>query len=319
MFSQRVLKSSAPLLATAVIGGGLYAASLQSASQTQSAAPPPPAATDRIVQTSTQRSKEPEKIFTSGFSFQDLKLQSSEVVNHNTKRLRFELPDKDAVGGLRALSALLTKATPSGAWLPVLRPYTPISDPDAPGHIDLLVKHYPDGKMSNHLHSLLPGQTLSFKTGPLLTYEWTPNKHSQIALITGGAGITPMYQLTRAILKNPEDQTKVTLIFGVNGDADVLFEPEFRELERKFPNRFKAVYTVSNPTASSPFPKGYVTRELLKAHIPGPEERDIKVLFCGPPAMEKAIAGSKGLLGSQGGVGGVLKEMGYSSDQVFKL
>ncbi|CAF9906611.1 MAG: NADH-cytochrome b5 reductase [Alectoria fallacina] len=316
MFSQRVLRSSAPLLGTAVIGGGLLATSYYISTQTQ---PPLPPAVDQTVQHSSQRPKDPKKIFNSGFSFQDLRLESSEVVNHNTKRLRFELPDKDAVSGLRASSALLTKATPSGAWLPVLRPYTPISDPDEPGHVDLLVKRYPDGKMSNHLHSLVPGQTLSFKTGPLLTYEWTPNKHSQIALITGGAGITPMYQLTHAILKNPEDKTKVTLIFGVNSDADVLFEPELRELEKKFPDRFRAVYTVSNPTASSRFPKGYVTRELLKAHIPSPEERDVKVLFCGPPAMEKAIAGSKGFMGSQGGVGGILKEMGYSSDQVFKF
>ncbi len=173
--------------------------------------------------------------------------------------------------------------------------------------------------MSNHLHSLLPGQTLSFKTGPLLTYEWTPNKHSHVALITGGAGITPMYQLTRAILKNPEDNTKITLVFGVNSDADVLFEGEFRELERKFPDRFRAVYTVSNPNEGSRFAKGYVTRELLQAWIPGPGERDVKVLFCGPPGMEKAVVGSKGWMGSQGAVGGVLREMGYSSDQVFKL
>ena len=216
-------------------------------------------------------------------------------------------------------AALLTKATPSGAWLPVLRPYTPISDPESPGHVDLLVKRYPDGKMSNHLHSLLPGQTHSFKTGPLIDYEWTPNKHPQIALIAGGAGITPIYQLTSAILKNPDDKTNITLIFGVNSDADVLFEPEFREWERKFPGRFRAVYTVSNPSASSPFPKGYVTKELLKANIPGPEQRDIKVLFCGPPAMEEKVVGSKGFLGRQGGLGGILKEMGYSSEQVFKL
>lgn len=200
-----------------------------------------------------------------------------------------------------------------------MRPYTPISDPDAPGHVDLLVKRYPDGKMSNHLHALVPGQTLAFKTGPLPTYEWTPNKHAHVALVAGGAGITPMYQLTRAILRDPADRTKITLVFGVNGDADVLLEPEFRALEREYPERFRAVYTVSDPAAGSPFPKGYVTRELLEGNIPGPDERDIKVLFCGPPAMEEAIVGPKGLLGSQGGVGGVLKEMGYSNDQVFKL
>lgn len=172
--------------------------------------------------------------------------------------------------------------------------------------------------MSNHLHSLQPGQTLSFKTGPMPTYEWTPNKHAHIALVTGGAGITPMYQLARAILQNPTDGTKITLIFGVNGDADVLFETEFRDWEREFPGRFKAVYTVSNPTGER-LPKGYVTKELLEAHLPAAEERDVKVLFCGPPGMEKAIVGSKGVLGTQGSVGGILKEMGYSSDQVFKL
>ncbi|KAL9126784.1 MAG: hypothetical protein Q9175_007861 [Cornicularia normoerica] len=132
-----------------------------------------------------------------------------------------------------------------------MKPYTPISDPDEPGHFDRLVKRYPDGKMSDHLHSFLPGQTLPLKTGPMLTHDRTPNKHPQIALIAGGAGITPMYQLTRAVLKNQEDKTKVALILGVNSDADVIFELDFRELERTFPDRFKAAYTVSNPTRES--------------------------------------------------------------------
>lgn len=99
MFSQRVLKSSAPLLGTAVSGGGLLAASYNSVSNTQSPSPP---AADRTAPHSAQSPKDPKKIFTSGFSFQNLKLESTEVVNHNTKRLRFELPDKDAVSGLRA-------------------------------------------------------------------------------------------------------------------------------------------------------------------------------------------------------------------------
>ena len=98
MFSQRVLKSSAPLVGTALIGGGFLAASIYNASSAQF--PPQPTA-DHTTQHSSGP-KDPRKIFTSGFSFQDLKLESSEVVNHNTKRLRFEFPDKDAVSGLRA-------------------------------------------------------------------------------------------------------------------------------------------------------------------------------------------------------------------------
>jgi cytochrome-b5 reductase len=41
------------------------------------------------------------KAFTGGDQgFLDLKLLNVETVNHNTKRFRFELPDKDQVSGL---------------------------------------------------------------------------------------------------------------------------------------------------------------------------------------------------------------------------
>ncbi|CRK42746.1 hypothetical protein BN1723_005395 [Verticillium longisporum] len=38
----------------------------------------------------------PSKVFGSGPAFVLLPLESSEVVNHNTKRLRFRLPDENA-------------------------------------------------------------------------------------------------------------------------------------------------------------------------------------------------------------------------------
>ena len=113
MLSQRVIKSSAPLAGAALIGGGLLAASFYNASNTRSPSPP---TAERTTQPPSQSPKDPKKIFTSGFSFQDLKLESSEVVNHNTKRLRFEFPDKDAVSGLRA-----SCTSPADKSLPVQR------------------------------------------------------------------------------------------------------------------------------------------------------------------------------------------------------
>ena len=64
----------------------------------------------------------------SGFGFHKLKLHSSELVNHNTKRLRFELPDPSQPSGLGLSSALLTLSFPNGGWVPCLRPYTPVND-----------------------------------------------------------------------------------------------------------------------------------------------------------------------------------------------
>jgi cytochrome-b5 reductase len=88
-------------------------------------------------------SNTPRKIFKGGPSFVSLSLDSSEAVNHNTKRLRFKLPQQDAISGLpltckasiplqvfRANSStatLLTISWPKGSWVPVPRPYTPVS------------------------------------------------------------------------------------------------------------------------------------------------------------------------------------------------
>lgn len=64
----------------------------------------------------------------SSFGFHTLRLHSTELINHNTKKLRFELPDATKPSGLSLTSALLTIAIPKGRWLPVLRPYTPVND-----------------------------------------------------------------------------------------------------------------------------------------------------------------------------------------------
>lgn len=60
--------------------------------------------------------------------FLSLKLENVEVVNHNTKKFRFKLPEDDMVSGIEVTSALLTKFKDEGAEKAVLRPYTPISD-----------------------------------------------------------------------------------------------------------------------------------------------------------------------------------------------
>ncbi|KAH9219792.1 NADH-cytochrome b5 reductase-like protein [Leptodontidium sp. 2 PMI_412] len=259
-------------------------------------------------------SPEPPTVFSSWFG-QSLKLGSSEVVNHNTKRLRFEFPNEDARSGLVLTSSVLVITWPKGKIFPTVRPYTPVSSLDQRGAIDLLVKKYPDGKASTYLHSLSPGDTLYF-AGALKGYRWTPNKHSHITLIAGGAGITPMYQLIQGILLNPTDKTRITLVFGVNSDADVLFRKEFEELERQFgKERFSAVYTVSRPEEGSVFRKGYVTRELLE-QVSGRAEEESRVFVCGPPAMEKALLGGK-TFGS--GKGGLLEELGYRKDQVHQF
>ncbi|KAF2139924.1 uncharacterized protein K452DRAFT_299901 [Aplosporella prunicola CBS 121167] len=262
----------------------------------------------------------PMMAFTGGDQgFISLKLESVEQLNHNTKKFRFHLPEEDSVSGLHIASALLTKYKGPEMEKAVIRPYTPTSDEDTRGYIDLIVKRYPNGPMSEHLHNMNPGQRLDFK-GPIPKYPWESNKHQQIALIAGGTGITPMYQLIRAIFKNPEDKTKVTLVYGNISEEDIILKRELEHLENTYPQRFRAFYVLDNPPEGWQQGKGYVTKELLKTVLPEPKQGDnLKIFVCGPPGMYKAISGTKKSPKDQGEIDGYLKELGYSKEQVYKF
>ena len=251
--------------------------------------------------------------------FISLELKDIETVNHNTKRLRFALPEDDMVSGVTFTSAILTKFKPDAPDAkPVVRPYTPISEEDARGHVDLLIKKYPNGPMSTHLHDLQPGDKLEIK-GPLPKYPWSANKHDHVALVAGGTGITPMYQLCRAIFSNPNDKTKVTLVFGNITEQDILLKQELDKLENTYPQRFRAFYVLDNPPKSWAGGKGVISQELLKKVLPEPKEENVKVFVCGPPGMMNAVSGNKKSPKDQGELVGILKELGYTPEQVYKF
>lgn len=62
-----------------------------------------------LVGRASAESGAPPKVFGAGPAFVSLPLESSEDVNHNTKRLRFKLPQRDSVSGL----SLTCEARPS--------------------------------------------------------------------------------------------------------------------------------------------------------------------------------------------------------------
>jgi cytochrome-b5 reductase len=186
------------------------------------------------------------------------------------------------------------------------------------GYMELMVKKYDNGPMSTHIHSLVPGQSLEVK-GPLPKYPWDANKHREVALIAGGTGITPMYQLCRAIFNNPADKTKVTLVFGNITEEDILLRDKFNELENTYPQRFRAFYVLDKPGEGWKGGKGYIDKALLKTVLPEPKSENVKVFVCGPPGLMNAVSGDKKSPKDQGELKGVLKELGYAPEQVYKF
>ncbi|EDK46633.1 NADH-cytochrome b5 reductase [Lodderomyces elongisporus] len=258
------------------------------------------------------------KTFTGGDQWIDLKLKKSEDLTHNTKHLTFELLNPDDVSGLITASMLMTKyVTPKGNN--VIRPYTPVSDPDQKGTLDFVIKRYENGKMSNHIHNLKEGETLSFK-GPVVKWKWEPNQFKSIALIGGGTGITPLYQLLREITSNPEDKTKVSLIYGNTSPEDVLIKDRIDDIAAKHKDQVKVTYFVDENKATKDWEGevGFITKEFLEKELDKPSP-DFKIFVCGPPGLYKAISGVKVSPTDQGEVEGALKDLGFSKEHVFKF
>lgn len=252
--------------------------------------------------------------------FRSFRLINSRFESHDTRRFVFALDNADDEFHLPIASCIVCKFTDQDGK-DVVRPYTPITINGSKGHFELVVKRYPKSKMGTHLFQMRPGETLDMK-GPFVKFDYAPNKWKHIAMIAGGTGITPMYQVIRAVLGNDNDKTKLDLIYANNSRKDILMASELCELQKRHDN-FHMYLTLTEPPKKWLGGVGFVTATMLKPFLPKPGEDKTKILVCGPPPMMKAISGDKlfqqGKPPAQGEVSGVLKEMGYGSDQVFKF
>lgn len=267
-------------------------------------------------------SEKPKKILTSPLDpqkFVDIKLKRVEPYSHNTSVFVFDLPEGQA-SLLPIASCVFLKAEDlkDANGKPMARPYTPISPSDLEGELSFLIKKYETGNVSKYIHSLSPGDTLAVK-GPLPKWPWKMNEFDEVGLIAGGTGIAPMYQVLQHVLADKNNKTKFKLLFANVSEADILLREELDAMKKKYPKTFDVVYVVDKPSEKWKGPSGYINVDLIKQHIaPASLGEKMKVFVCGPPPQVAAIAGKKASR-EQGELGGILKELGYTEDQVFKF
>lgn len=179
--------------------------------------------------------------------------------------------------------------------------------------------------------------------GPFKKVEYVPKKKKCIAMIAGGTGITPMLQVIEESLNHPNDTTKFLLIFANVTEGDILLRERLEGFARSAPGRLEIRYVLEKTEGLSKVKasKGYVTADLLKSLLPAPAP-DMSIFVCGtncisfpvfmgvfvaefrgvlvgPPPMMKAISGDKNPDKSQGPLTGILAQLGYTSDHVFKF
>ncbi|XP_007885997.1 NADH-cytochrome b5 reductase 2 [Callorhinchus milii] len=235
-----------------------------------------------------------------------LKLIEKEEISHDTKRFRFALPSSRHILGLPTGQHVYLSTKINGNL--VIRAYTPVSSDEDRGFVELVVKIYyknvhpkfPEGgKMSQYLDSLKIQDAIDFR-GPngLLVYKGKgnfaikPDKKSEpkirfarnLGMIAGGTGITPMLQLIRHIVKDPEDDTKCFLLFANQTEKDILLRAELEGVAEEYPDQFRFWYTLDRPTQGWKYSSGFIDADMITKHLPAPGE-DSMVVMCGPPPM----------------------------------
>ena len=95
-----------------------------------------------------------------------------------------------------------------------------------------------------------------------------------------------MLQIMNAILKDPSDNTKISLIYANQTEGDILVKDQLDTLMRENPDRLNIEYTLDRPPSGWTGAEGFITEDMIKANLPGPEV-DPLILMCGPPPMIK--------------------------------
>ncbi|CAI0452290.1 unnamed protein product [Linum tenue] len=97
-------------------------------------------------------------------NFKEFKLVKRTQLSHNVAKFRFELPTPDSVLGLPIGQHMSCRGKDS-VGEDVVKPYTPTTLDSDVGYFELVIKMYPQGRMSHHFRELQEGDYLAVK-GP---------------------------------------------------------------------------------------------------------------------------------------------------------
>jgi len=248
-------------------------------------------------------------------------LVSKTAISHDTNVYTFGLEEGKPLG-LSTCACLLMKGPNDAEGNPVIRPYTPVSTNAMLGKFELMVKTYPDGKMSQYLASLEVGKPVDFKhVGGNVKIQYPFNSKKEIGMIVGGTGITPMIQALHCTLGTAGDTSKVAMLYGSKTSKEILAKETLDAWETSHADRFKVTHVLSNEPeeSTSALARGFITREMIEANFPKPDS-DCLIFVCGPPPLYNVFSGPRDAPGQPPSeLAGILKEMGYKTEQVIKF
>jgi nitrate reductase (NAD(P)H) len=231
-------------------------------------------------------------------------LTGKKTVSWDTRMFTFKLDHPEQTLGLPVGKHLMVRLRDPATHEAVIRSYTPISEMGDRGTMEMLVKVYFDtprgkgGKMSQAIDALPIGQFIEMK-GPIGKFEYCgygkclindrPRQIKTFVMICGGSGITPIYQVFRAVMQNPEDQTKCIIFDGNRLFEDILCKEELDYLSSDNCHRCQILHTLTRAPGEWQGLRGRITGNLVEEYCIQHKDSETLVLICGPEALEKSM------------------------------
>lgn len=111
-------------------------------------------------------------------------------------------------------------------------------------------------------------------------------------MICGGSGITPVFQVLRAVMDVERDETRCVLLDGNKREEDILLGEEIGGLVGGRDGKAKVVHVLSKPSETWKGERGRIGRELIEREVGVYKEGgEVMVLVCGPEALERSVRG----------------------------
>lgn len=233
-------------------------------------------------------------------------LEIKTTVSPDSKIFSFRLDHAAQTIGLPIGQHLLMRLRDPASREAIIRAYTPISYGTATGSLDILIKiyrsapGYDGGKMTQALDAIPTGHAVDFK-GPVGKFEYLgkgecsisgKQRHvSRFIMICAGSGVTPIFQVLRAVADDSLDETKCLVLDGNRGEEDILCREELDALAAKSDGRATLIHTLTRGSDSWTGLRGRMDKAFFEKQVGQCEQADGSelVLVCGPEPLEKSV------------------------------
>jgi len=239
--------------------------------------------------------------------FYKVEVLRNKALGPNTRLLRLKLDDPEACleyspGSfvyVRGTTFSVAESFPFGKQ--VCKPYLVVQPLDRKGHFDLIVKTfpYPQGDTSRYLAESSQGDLVEVKGpisrngGSILNDTQAPQN---VAIITGGSGLTAAIQLVRSLLPQ-DDETepkhRISILASDKTSSDLFYMKELDRLSERFPENLTIHRTLTRDAPHNwDQSVGRITDCMVRSHLPEPSS-DTLVVVSGPNEFVKYLVGSQ--------------------------